>query len=238
MKQTFLCFAGSCREKIVEPIYNILINVGLSIWYDYRCMIFGDDYYEKNFIEGIENSRYSLIIITKDIFTRKGAFSELKQIKKLNEEGKIEVFAIIYNMSAEDIPEEYRKWISKYIFNIYDDLTIKNLKNSAIQIASKLYEKIVSDSKAIPFDKNTRDNDNFESQLIEFYKAVDCGNETMKATVLYLLYLYRSQKNLHSESDVKVAYNLRYLLREIINCDPVVTSSILNCMKSLISLYY
>ena len=234
--KTFLCFSSSCRNDIVEPLYNILTNAGLNIWYDYRCMLFGDGYVEKNFIEGISMSKYAIIIFNQDIFTRQCAVEELNYIKELNEAGRISIFPIFFNTNINNMPPKYQNWIRKYIYNSYDTITVSKIKTSALQIAPKLYSEIIKDTKTPSLRIQVSNiNDVYEKQIMDFCESVENGSHLIKATALFLLYKYHSSK---SNINVTVENNLRYLLRQIIDCNPVLITSILYCMESLVRLNY
>ena len=234
--KTFLCFSSSSRNDIVEPLYNILVNVGLDIWYDYRCMLFGDNMYEKNFIEGIERSRYAIIIITQDIFGKECAIKELDYIKKLNQKGEIKIFPIFYNTTIDLIPANYKGWIKQYIFNTYTNTTVHNIKLTALQIAAKLYEEITNE-KCVPALKELifRHNDDYEMKIIEFCNSIESGNHLIQGTSLYLLYEYHTH---NKKNKMMCEKNIQYLLRQLIDCHSILISSILFNIEALIRLNY
>lgn len=239
MAKTFLCFSSAYREELVEPLYNILTNCGLKIWYDYKCMLFGDSYFEKNFIEGIAKSQYAIVIITEDIFTKVCAVNELDYIMDLNNQGKIKVFPIIYNTTIETIPHPYKEWIQKSIYNTYNFSTINNIKNSALQIAAKLFTEITNDNSIRPLSLLVDDNnDSYEAQIMLFHQSLDSEGDIMRATSLYLLFLYHMTNKATKSDYNQVKHSFIYLLRQLVNGDPLITNAIVICVESLVRINY
>lgn len=64
--QIFICFAAEDRYRIVEPIVYHLRNYGIETWYDRFRLLLGDDRIRKNLIEGAQECKYALVIISPE----------------------------------------------------------------------------------------------------------------------------------------------------------------------------
>ena len=218
MKQCFLCFSGSVRKDIAEPIYNILTNIGLRMWYDYRSMLFGDNKYKKNFEEGIAKSSFSIIILSKDIFFKQCAKEEIDYIMRLHQEGVMEVFPIFYDITYDAIPKLYAEWLDKIIYNSYYDLQC--LKGTCFQIGIKLYDKICNEISLLPLKELVYQSSSKSlREIYRLYALCNAEEHTEK-----IIYLYSLAKHFLIESNIAE-----------IDCELMQSLTYLYCQRNLIS---
>lgn len=111
----FLCFSSKDRYDIVESIYYHIKNLGISVWYDRNEILMGDDRDYKNFVEGVDSCKYAIIILSPNSIESVCANEEIDLIYNRYKIGKVYVFPVFYNISANKIPEKYL-WMTKLIY--------------------------------------------------------------------------------------------------------------------------
>ena len=98
----FFCFSSKDRLQIVEAILFHITNYELPVWYDRHKMLMGDDRDYKNFEEGVEQSKYAVIIVSPNALESACAQEEMELIYKRYSDGEMTVFPIFYNIRASD----------------------------------------------------------------------------------------------------------------------------------------
>lgn len=111
----FFCFSSKDRQAIVESLLYHLDDYCIPVWYDRRTMLMSDQRNYKNFVEGVGSCRYAVIILSPNCIASKCANEEIELIKEKYEKGDMIVFPIFFNISAEDIPENYQ-WMRKLVY--------------------------------------------------------------------------------------------------------------------------
>jgi hypothetical protein len=69
-RNVFISHASEDKESIVRPLTKGLIDSGFSVWFDEYEIRIGDSLRQK-IDEGLANSRYGLVILTKNFFSLK-----------------------------------------------------------------------------------------------------------------------------------------------------------------------
>ncbi|MFC3748633.1 toll/interleukin-1 receptor domain-containing protein [Paenibacillus sp. GCM10012306] len=193
----FLCFSGKDRETVVRSILYHLENYGINVWYDYHEHYLGDNKFD-NYVRGIKESKYAIIVISEHFFESSGAIEEIEVIYKEFQRRKIHIFPIFYKIKAKDLPSKY-DWLSDLIYNEVDNTT------GTLAICNQIICKFLKDT--ISFYKYADladcyhklneqvgriDNSKYLSELINTYYNIDRNNLNGRITILYSLFLYIS----------------------------------------------
>ncbi|MHC1611276.1 MAG: TIR domain-containing protein [Candidatus Methanospirareceae archaeon] len=105
-KDIFLCHASEDKEEYAKPLYNELINNGISVWYDEGEILWGDSITDK-IQEGIKLSRFAIICFSKNFLKKDWANSEFRNLyQRQQTEGRKIILPLILN-SKEEVLERY-----------------------------------------------------------------------------------------------------------------------------------
>lgn len=205
----FLCFSSGDRYTAVKSCLYHLKNYGISVWYDYHELILGDCKNEKNFEFAIKNNDYFVVLYSKNFFNSPCAIIEEQRIFDELKRRQIVIFPLLYNMTFEELPDEYKDKIENFIYNEINDQTGTLL--SVNQIVTKYLIDIINEST---FDvtpsitkyvfSNLRDK--YILKLLDSYKAISTDNFNARISVLYCIYLYIENKK-------TIKKELQYLCR-------------------------
>jgi len=106
IKDIFLCHASEDKEEYAKPLYNELMNNGISVWYDEGEILWGDLITDK-IQEGIKLSRFAIICFSKNFLKKNWANSEFRNLHQRQQtEGKKIILPLILN-SKEEVLERY-----------------------------------------------------------------------------------------------------------------------------------
>ena len=186
----FICFSHIERYIVAQSLSYHLKNYGYQVWYDYDKLFIGDDGDYINCEEGLHKSKYVVIIVSRALFKSPCAISELEQIYSLFMKKKIIVIPILYNIIAQDIPENFQ-WINDII---YTEITNENgTLDVATQIAAKCLEDIIRNSSFKNLNNiiiKPSKYSNYLECLISCYLKIDSNNINARIATLYSLYLF------------------------------------------------
>ena len=100
----FICHTSEDKKDFVNDFAQGLRKAGLKIWYDDFTLQVGDKLREK-IDEGLQESKYIVVILSKAFFKTKGwASSELEGIlAKENAEGKTIILPIWHKVDLQDV---------------------------------------------------------------------------------------------------------------------------------------
>lgn len=73
----FISHASEDKDKFVRPLANELSKLGFKIWYDEFSLKIGDSLFEE-ISNGIKNSDFGIVVISKNFLRKKWAQKELK----------------------------------------------------------------------------------------------------------------------------------------------------------------
>lgn len=133
----FMCFSGRDRLSIVRSVLYHLENYGLNVWYDNHQYILGD-HKVNNYTEAIRGCRYAVVILSRHFFDSAGAIEELVVIKQQHEIDSLHIFPILYDLCADDTPNEYN-WLLDLIYNEL------NQETGSLLTCNQILCKILSD---------------------------------------------------------------------------------------------
>ena len=186
----FLCFANADRYTIAEPVLYHFENFGIPMWYDRHNLVIGDNREEINFGEGIISQSYCVLIITKNIESNICANEEIQIVKSQYELGKMRVFPILYNITADELPVKYC-WMKEIIYREVTDNS-----GTLMTVSSITYRYLKDKLQSFPYEHlfELKDviTDRYLSYLLKMYYSIDNNNLNAKMTILYCFncYLY------------------------------------------------
>ena len=191
----FLCFANADRYSIAEPVLYHFENFGIPMWYDRHSLVIGDNRKMINFNEGIISQSYSVLIITKNIESNVCANEEIEIVKSQYKLGKMRVFPILYNITADELPIKYC-WMKEIIYREVTDSS-----GTLMTVSSIVYRYLKDKLESFPYKNlyETQDIflDDYLIQLLKMYYSIDNNNLNSKMTILYCINYY-----IHSKSDM------------------------------------
>jgi len=98
----FISHASEDKESFVEPLANALRRAELKVWYDRFELKLGDSLREK-IDQGLANSRYGVVVLSKAFFSKEWPKSELDAlVTRQNSEGKKVILPIWHDVAAEE----------------------------------------------------------------------------------------------------------------------------------------
>jgi len=188
--QIFICFAAEDRYRIVEPIVYHLNNYGINTWYDRFCLLLGDDRVNRNLIEGAQQSKYVLAVISPETDKSPCAMEELSIIETRYRNNCVVVFPILYEMTPDTLPDKLL-WVKSLIFKETDRKS--GTREICNHIACKITEDLLLECKY----KTIHDclyslSDDIPlviSEMLSCYLDISQENLNSRVTLLYSCYL-------------------------------------------------
>lgn len=129
----FISHASEDKEKFVRPLAEKLILLGYKVWYDEHSLKLGDSLLS-GISDGIKNSKYGVIVLSKNFFIKTWTRKELEAL--INKEVLFEkniILPVWLDISAQEI----------YDFSplLSDKIAIKTSYTDIDSVISKIKEK-------------------------------------------------------------------------------------------------
>ena len=116
----FLSFRGEdTRCTVVSHLYEALCREGIFTFIDDQGLEAGGKISER-LIEAINNSRFAVVVISKNYATSKWCLEELRLIMELHVENRIQVVPIFYEVEPSDVRHQTGTFAAA--FQEYEDL--------------------------------------------------------------------------------------------------------------------
>jgi hypothetical protein len=126
----FLSHASEEKEKFVDELYNGLKKANFTVWYDKYEIRWGDNLRTK-ITEGLNNSEYGMVVISKNYFAshKEWTFMEFEKILTSNK-----IMPILYDIDMPTIRKDYLKEYDKIKdwMGISSDIGIVKIINQAV----------------------------------------------------------------------------------------------------------
>ena len=119
----FISHASEDKNDVVIPLVNYLNKFGAKVWFDRQCLNLGDNLRRK-IDEGLQESRFAVIILSHNFFRKEWPLKELDSL-----------------FAKEDMNE-------KVILPVLHDITYEQIKKYSPLLAGKL---MVSTREGIDF---------------------------------------------------------------------------------------
>lgn len=102
----FVCHATEDKDAFVRPLAVLLQASGLSVWYDESTLSIGDRLRQK-IDEGLTNSRYGIVVLSKSFFAKNWPQQELDGLvsKEVTGTGTKVILPVWHNISFEEVSQ-------------------------------------------------------------------------------------------------------------------------------------
>jgi len=129
----FISHASEDKQEFVRPLAEKLTELGLKIWYDEFALKVGDSL-RGSIDRGLVNSRYGIVVLSKDFFSKNWPQYELDGLTAREIDGRKVVLPIWYGISKKDV--------LRYSPPLADKIAIDGSKKTIAEIAAELKEEI------------------------------------------------------------------------------------------------
>lgn len=126
----FISHASEDKSDFVKPLADELINQGVSVWYDEYALRIGDSL-RKSIDKGLSQSRFGLIVLSKNFFEKNWTQYELNGLVAKEMEGEKVILPIWHNITKDEILKLSPSLVDKFALN------------SAIYSIQEIAEKVV-----------------------------------------------------------------------------------------------
>ncbi len=163
----FLSHANADKLDFVEDLKKSFDKLGIKVFYDKDSIEWGDKWKDR-ILNGLENCKFGVIVVSENFFDREWTEKELKELlSRQKSSGQKLILPIIHNISADMLYKKYKK-LSEIQFL---DSSKSDVKDITIQLARILLkeqgkEESVSNNDKI-FDAF------FEYKSLDFYHWVN-----------------------------------------------------------------
>lgn len=100
----FLSFSGEARQEFAIKFLNFFNKFGISCWYDQHELFLGDFLTQSIIDNGINKSKYSVLIVNDSFLNRSWPCEEAKILYQRSRENKeVTIFPILLDISKEDV---------------------------------------------------------------------------------------------------------------------------------------
>jgi len=106
-KDVFLCHASEDKEEYVKPLYDKLVNSGISVWYDEGEILWGDKITTK-IEEGIRNSKLAIICLSDNFLKKEWPDSEFSSLFSRQQIEKRKIILPLILNSERRVLEKYQ----------------------------------------------------------------------------------------------------------------------------------
>ena len=101
----FISHASEDKQGFVGPLAKALIDAGLKVWYDRFELKLGDSL-RVRIDQGLANSRFGVVVLSKDFFAKNWPKTELDAlVTRENSEGKKVILPIWHGVEAKDVQQ-------------------------------------------------------------------------------------------------------------------------------------
>lgn len=193
-KKIFICLSSKDRHSVVESIVYHMTNFGFAIWYDRHKMLLGDKRNYKNFIEGIVQTKYAIIVMSKNSIQSTCVAEEMEYLKKQYDRDNITIFPIFYNILPSETPQKFQ-WLTELVYKELDD------KSGTLLTCNHIITKILSDElksckhptlHQLLFFLEAHNRDKFIINMLSSYLEISGENHNARISILYSICTYLS----------------------------------------------
>ena len=131
----FISHASEDKDDIVRPLAQALVAKGVKVWYDEFEMKIGDSLRRK-IDKGLANSRFGIVVISKDFIKKGWTNYELDGIITKAVSGEQIILPIWHNITKKEVID--------YSPSLADKLARNTAINTVEEIADEIAELILS----------------------------------------------------------------------------------------------
>jgi len=129
----FISHASEDKQEFVRPLAEKLAELGSKIWYDEFELKVGDSL-RGSIGRGLVNSRYGIVVLSKNFFSKNWPQYELDGLTAREIDGRKVILPIWYGISKKDV--------LRYSPPLADKIAIDSSKRTIAEIAAELKEEI------------------------------------------------------------------------------------------------
>ncbi|HAO07550.1 MAG TPA: toll/interleukin-1 receptor domain-containing protein [Chryseobacterium sp.] len=132
----FISHASEDKDTIVRNLSKALQSLYLKVWYDEFSLKVGDSL-SKSIDEGLIESNFGIVIISKDFLRKKWTDYEYRSLLSKEENGKKVILPIWHNITTEEV--------KKFSLFLSDKVALDSSKHTIGQLSVKLIQVIRPD---------------------------------------------------------------------------------------------
>ncbi len=102
-RDVFISHASEDKNDIAKPLTDALILAGVSVWYDEYEIRWGDSLLQR-IDNGLANSRFGIVILSKSFFAKRWPKRELDGLTALSDaDGRNRVLPLWHNLTQAEV---------------------------------------------------------------------------------------------------------------------------------------
>jgi hypothetical protein len=102
-RDVFISHSSKDKQDFAKPLADALISAGISVWYDEYEIKLGDSLLQK-INEGLANSRYGIVVLSKSFFERNWPRRELDGLAAMeNADGKPRILPVWHGCTFAEV---------------------------------------------------------------------------------------------------------------------------------------
>jgi hypothetical protein len=101
----FISHASQDKDELVRPLAKMLRDNGVSVWFDEFSLKMGDSL-RASIDYGLANSRYGVVVLSKNFFARHWPIQELNGLSTRENVGKSIILPVWHKISQEEVKEQ------------------------------------------------------------------------------------------------------------------------------------
>jgi len=138
----FISHASEDKDEIVRELANILTTLKLKVWYDEFSLSVGDSL-TSSIDKGLNQSKFGLVIISKDFLNKKWTDYEYKSLITKEVNGVKCILPIWHNITREEVQNFSLYLADKIALNT----STNNLKQIALKVCQVVRPEIIESIK-------------------------------------------------------------------------------------------
>ena len=133
----FLSHANQDKLGYVDDLYDAINKLGIHIFYDKEELEWGDNWKDR-IINGVQNSEFAIIVISKNFFGCEWTERELDEfLNRQDESGQKIILPLLYDIDIADLRNKYPKVSDIQAISNRD----KDVKDVAVLLARQLIKR-------------------------------------------------------------------------------------------------
>lgn len=124
----FISHAGEDKDPIARPLANELRDRGFTVWYDEFELQIGDRL-RSSIDQGLRNSNYGIIILSKAFFGKKWPEDELEGLMSLEDDDEEIILPLWYGVGEQEVTQ-YSPSLSGRVAGVIDEGNIDQIADS------------------------------------------------------------------------------------------------------------
>ena len=152
----FICHASEDKGEVAQPLAEALLSKDARVWYDDINLEVGNDL-RREIDRGLSNSRFGVVVLSKDFFRKGWAQRELDGLVELEGSEEDRILPIWHKLSKDEV--------IKYSPTLAGKVALSTIQNSTEQIADKLLKRLSNGNLGV----TTSDQSNESSDTLEVF---------------------------------------------------------------------